>query len=83
MLTIFNNWCLYKPREISVLQFDLPKLWNPVKCQEIGIMVVVGSALAVLKSGPGQENDIFSLKHPVNILKSMVDNIRMLQKNFS
>jgi len=64
--------------QMSAAIYMLPEIPDAVKGQVVGIMVIVCSAESIIKSGPADKNDIFPLKLPVYILKTMLLDVGMV-----
>jgi hypothetical protein len=48
-----------------------------MKCQEVRVVRVVCSAKTVVERGSAQEDDVWAIKQPVNILKGVFSFIRV------
>ncbi len=63
----------------SVSGAQLPEPAEPVKGEEIRVMIVVCPTLSILECGSARGDDILALEEPVYILKTVVLYVGMLQ----
>lgn len=63
---------------MAFLHPNLPKFLDSVESEVIGVVVVVGAALAVVEGSAGKEDDVLAFKKPIYVLKAVFDDFRML-----
>lgn len=57
------------------------KFFDSVKSEVVGIMIVMCAIKGIIIGSPTSQQNIFSVKKPVDILKAVLDHIRMLENN--
>ena len=57
----------------------LPKTRDPVKCQEVRIVLIVGASLFVVIGSSGDEEDVSAVEQPVDVLKRVLFRIGMVE----
>jgi hypothetical protein len=68
-------------KQLPDLGSAVPETFEAVEREEIGVVVVMGTALAIVESGATSRDDVVAIEKPVHVLEAVGNHIRMIKKD--